>query len=576
MDARTSTDSFLFGQFRLDGLGGLFRLGHAGELVSVSLGSRARDVLRVLIERHGEVVSRDEIMAAVWSSTAVEEANLTVQISTLRRVLDQGNGGHSCIQTVSGRGYRFVLPVTRAEEVQQNLISAPIPDPALTEERVRPSPLFWRWLVAFGGFAGVLVVAAVAWIGGWFSSAAFNQNMDRRQSVIVLPFENSSGDPAQDDLAGVLTRDLTDIIAMGRHPVVPAVTAISYRGKSVDLQAIGHQFDVHFVLIGNVRQRTGHVISSASVYNVADGRPIWSRQFDLPDGPGVRATVVQMIFAGFWQATIDEEAQRAEHEHPYRLDKRDLMNIALSTSLFAPTKQHFLEQMSLAERALALDPNDLYGLELESRLHSDFVMQGYSSDPDADLAIADKAASRLLEIDANNLLTLRARTELLRARHYWPEAEAVVRRALTLRPTQAQRHYELGSILMGAGRHHEALQSFLNAKHFADRYDVLYLYDGNIAMADLALGQFAEAITMAHEAISECPSNAGRIAELPWLALIAATSESGQDDKARAYLRTFLATPRSWHSMTQIQQGPALVANQYLLNGLRNAGMPAE
>jgi DNA-binding winged helix-turn-helix (wHTH) protein len=88
MDARTSTDSFLFGQFRLDRLGGLSRFGHAGDLVSVSLGSRALDVLGVLIERHGELIPKDEIMAAVWPSTAVEEANLAVQISTHRRVLD--------------------------------------------------------------------------------------------------------------------------------------------------------------------------------------------------------------------------------------------------------------------------------------------------------------------------------------------------------------------------------------------------------------------------------------------------------------------------------------------------------
>jgi hypothetical protein len=135
------------------------------------------------------------------------------------------------------------------------------------------------------------------------------------------------------------------------------------------------------------------------------------------------------------------------------------------------------------------------------------------------------------------------------------------------------RHYELGFILMAAGRHQEALQSFQNAKRFAGG---LYLFDGKIALVNLALGQFAEAIVMARVAISECPSNTGRIAEFPWLALIAATSESGQNDKARAYLQTFLATPRSWHSMTQIKEWPAFAANQNLLNGLRTAGMPAE
>jgi DNA-binding winged helix-turn-helix (wHTH) protein/TolB-like protein/tetratricopeptide (TPR) repeat protein len=578
MDARIPTDSFLFGQFRLERLRGLSRVGHAGDPVSVSIGSRARDVLCLLIERHGELVSKDEIMATVWSGTAVEDANLTVQISTLRRVLDQGNSSQSCIQTIPGRGYRFVLPVTRAEEVQPNLTSAPIPDPAPTQETVRLRHPRGQWLTALGGFASVLVVIAVAWIGGWSSSpVASNQSGDRRQSVIVLPFDNSSGDPAQAGLAGALTRDLTNLVTLGRAgPVVPAVTANAYRGKSVDLRVIGRQFDVHFALTGNVYQREGHVISSASVYGVADGQPIWSREFDLPDGPGSRAAVAQKIFEGFWQATIDQEAYRAQHDHPDQLDKRDLTDIAQSTSLSAPTKEHFLKKMSLAGRVLAIDPNDLKGLESQARWHSQFVMLGYSSDPAVDLAIAEEAANRLLDIDPNHLWTLRARATVLRARADWPAAEAVVRRAITLQPTEANRHFELGSILMAVGRHQEAMQSFESAKHFADGSDPVYVFDENIALAELALGQFTEAMDMARVSISECPPNTGRIAEYPWLALIAAASESGQNDKARAYLQTFLATPRSWHSMTQVHEWPAFVANQNLMNGLRSAGMPTE
>src|SRR2546429_9617949 len=77
--------------------------------------ARALDVLVVLVERAGELVLKDEIMAAVWGRTVVESANLTVQISTLRRILDQDRLEGSCIQTVAARGYRFVAPVTRVD-----------------------------------------------------------------------------------------------------------------------------------------------------------------------------------------------------------------------------------------------------------------------------------------------------------------------------------------------------------------------------------------------------------------------------------------------------------------------------
>jgi DNA-binding winged helix-turn-helix (wHTH) protein len=107
-----TADIFLFEDFRLDRRGeGLSRRNERGIFVPVAIGPRALDVLAVLVERPGQLVWKEEIMAAVWGRTAVENANLTVQISTLRRILDQGRSEESCIQTVAARGYRFVVPV---------------------------------------------------------------------------------------------------------------------------------------------------------------------------------------------------------------------------------------------------------------------------------------------------------------------------------------------------------------------------------------------------------------------------------------------------------------------------------
>jgi class 3 adenylate cyclase len=105
------SEIFLFAEFRLDRHGGLFRRDDTGAFVPVTIGSRALDILCVLIERAGEVVSKDEIVAAVWPGTVVEDSNLTVQISALRRALDRGRPNGSFIQTVSGRGYRFIAPL---------------------------------------------------------------------------------------------------------------------------------------------------------------------------------------------------------------------------------------------------------------------------------------------------------------------------------------------------------------------------------------------------------------------------------------------------------------------------------
>src|SRR5262249_24673436 len=118
MGALDTSDMFLFKHFRLDRRG-LFRREKSGGFVPIKIGTRAEDILSILIERAGDLVSKDEIIAKVWPGTIVEESNLTVQISTLRRFLDERSADGASIQTVPGRGYRFVAKVTRVPTAPQ-------------------------------------------------------------------------------------------------------------------------------------------------------------------------------------------------------------------------------------------------------------------------------------------------------------------------------------------------------------------------------------------------------------------------------------------------------------------------
>ena len=122
-----------FANFRLDRRrGGLFRRGEDGVEVLVALGSRALDILTLLLDRGGDLVSKDEIISAVWQRAVVEDSNLTVHIAALRRVLDKDRAQGSCIQTVVGRGYRFVRPVTRSAAGIESTTQGP-------HERLEPS-----------------------------------------------------------------------------------------------------------------------------------------------------------------------------------------------------------------------------------------------------------------------------------------------------------------------------------------------------------------------------------------------------------------------------------------------------
>ena len=113
MTERASVSVLVFDGFRLDRqAGGLFRIDQGGRPSPLALGCRGLDLLDFLARRSGEPVSKDEIMTVVWSGRAVEEANLNVQISKLRHILDQDRAHGSCIQTITGFGYRFVAEVT--------------------------------------------------------------------------------------------------------------------------------------------------------------------------------------------------------------------------------------------------------------------------------------------------------------------------------------------------------------------------------------------------------------------------------------------------------------------------------
>jgi DNA-binding winged helix-turn-helix (wHTH) protein len=129
--ARDPDDVLLFDGFRFDRqAGGLFRVNDSGSASLVPLGSRALDLLALLARRNGETVTKEEIMTVVWSGRAVEEANLNVQVSKLRHILDLDRPCGSCIQTVTGYGYRFVADVLPVGHSPRSCIVGPAVDAA--------------------------------------------------------------------------------------------------------------------------------------------------------------------------------------------------------------------------------------------------------------------------------------------------------------------------------------------------------------------------------------------------------------------------------------------------------------
>ena len=239
MEELATGEMFLFEGFRLDRRG-LSQPDERGVFAPAVIASRALNVLRVLVKADGDLVSKDEIMAAVWPGTVVEDNNLTVQIAALRRILDQGRADGSCIQTVAGRGYRFAPVVTR--HAGDSTIS-------LTRVSVvgtRPPPPL---------------------------------------SIVVLPFTNLNSDPDQEYFADGLTDDLTtDLSRISGSVVIARGTAFTYKGKAVDAKEVGRELSVRYVLEGSVRRSGNRVRVNSQLVDAETDAHLWAERFDRDIG----------------------------------------------------------------------------------------------------------------------------------------------------------------------------------------------------------------------------------------------------------------------------------------------------
>jgi TolB-like protein/DNA-binding winged helix-turn-helix (wHTH) protein len=417
MSGRDSADILLFESFRLDRRGGaLSRLDPAGASTHVAIGSRALDLLALMVERPGELVSKDAIMEAVWPGTAVEEGNLTVQVSALRRILDRNRDGDSCIQTVPGRGYRFVAPVTRidgaalplprppsgngSERLVAEIVEPRHPDmPSATRSRVRHK----RWRAVVAAVIGALsllatVVATWHWRSPWFGEP----RPVPRLSIVVLPFTNLSDDGLSDDgkreyLADAITDDLTtDLSRITGMFVISRNTALSYRNRPIDTKQIGRELGVRYLLDGSVRRSGNQVRVNAQLIDTENNAHLWAERFDRDIGDvfALQNEITSRIAVALNLELIGSEAARPA----VRPDALDYILRARAALLKPPRPETYAETISLFERALELDPGSSEAQSMLSAVLVSRVIEGMTNSPNADVARAEELADKALAI----------------------------------------------------------------------------------------------------------------------------------------------------------------------------------
>jgi TolB-like protein/DNA-binding winged helix-turn-helix (wHTH) protein/rhodanese-related sulfurtransferase len=500
MDASVAGETLVFEGWRFDPrAGGLLRQGADGAWVPVPIGTRARDLLALLLQRPGALVSKDSIMDAVWPNVTVEPNNLTVQIATLRRTLDEGRAGNSCIETVPGRGYRFLPHVTRLASGQSDAAPAPVAEPPPARVRGTPGRL-WLWLLAGACAAGV--VGLLAW-GAWPG-----QSPPARLSLVVLPFQNL-GNASDDYLADGITDDLiSDLLLIPDALVIARGTTYAYRQRPRDLRQIGRDLGVRYAVEGSTR-RIGDILRiDAQLSSTETGVELWADRFDEPitNLAAGQEEIVTRMRTGLDINLFEIEKARSLRERPASPDAFDLILQARALYNQPPDLQRHERAHALFERALALDPSSVSAITwvvlclLEQADNNGGWGAGW------DNLEARQRTERLVTqanaIAPESRLTLGATFQWLRSQGRCDEAMPVAEKMIERFPNHALAYAYLGSCKLVTGHADEDIVLEKRAIRLNPRDPNIFLRYARLGIASLLLGKEQDAIEYLGKALA--------------------------------------------------------------------------
>ena len=575
-------DVYFFECFRLDQRG-LFRRDPSGAFAPVEIGSRALDVLQILVERARDLVLRDEIMVAVWPGTVVESSNLPVQIAALRRVIDNGRTEGSCIQTVSGRGYRFVAPVVRGTDSAEVVAALPKVE---AEARRSARARFRRRYATAAVLAGALIIAGGLWL--WPSPTAPPATARApvattvtstvpRLSIVVLPFANLSNDPDQQYLVDAITEDLTtDLSRISGNFVISRNTAFAYRNKPVSEKQIGHELGVRYVLEGSVQRSGKQMRVNAQLIDADTDAHLWAERFehDVGDLFALQNEITSRIAIALSVAMVGAEAARPTNNP----DAFDLILRGRAADLKPISRDSYEERISMFERALTADPGSV---EAQSRLAIalvDRVLDFDSSTEEADLKRAEELATIAVAASPRSEVAHMAKANMLRARRRCGEAIREYETALALNRNLVNAWAAIGRCKIFIGPIEEAILPQEQAIRLSPLDPHIATWYYRIGEAHLLQSQLDDAILWFEKARS---ANEG----LAYVhgALASAYALKGDTDHAAAELAEARKLVCCRSSIARLRantryETPAIraLAEATLYAGLRKAGVPEE
>jgi TolB-like protein/tetratricopeptide (TPR) repeat protein len=451
----------------------------------VPIGHRAAALLRILLSEHGKVVSRADLMEAVWPGLALEDSNLSVQIASLRKALGTSATGEEWVATVPRLGYRFVGKLT---ESGGEASSSSHPD---------------KWPMP-----------------------------SEHPSIAVLPFSNLSSDADQAYFADGLADDIiTGLSRLRWLLVIARNSSFTFREKGVDFREIGRELAARYILDGSVRRSGDHIRVSAQMIEASTAAQIWSERYDceVVDIFAVQDQITQAVVASIEPHLYAAEGFRLQSKAPESLDAWGFVMRAMPYiwTWKAADNETAIEYL---KRAVEIDPGYARANSLLAWAHAARLHTGWSSVRES-LSLALSYARLGVEQDGDDPwghLALGFSQSM--SRQSKPAIDELTV-AIEINPNFAFGHAMLGLALGYSGEPERGLDHLSLAMRLSPRDAQQARYLSCTGLCHLIAGRFERAAEFERRAVQLRPHFLGA-----WRSLAAAAALAGDSEVAKVAL----------------------------------------
>ena len=485
------------------------------------------DLLAYLIRHRERVVTKDDLVGAIWNGRIVSDAALTTRLNAARCAIGDSGAEQRLIKTLPRKGFRFVGQVREAREVASpNPGDAPESAPAVPD----------------------------------------------KPSIAVLPFANMSGDPEQEYFADGMVEEITTALSRFKWLfVIARNSSFTFKGKAVDIREVGRRLGVRYVLEGAVRKASGKVRITGQLIEAATGAHIWADRFerDMTDIFALQDDVTVAVVTAIQPKLLQTEIAMATRRRPEDLTAYDFYLRTIQQARPA-TPEGLAEALRLVQCALELDPRFGSVAVLAGVSHMMNVVLGYAIDPEFDRKEAVRLMRLALSLDDGDPSTLASAAAISAFMVGDCETEIeMADRAVALNPNSYQTWNNRGWVYEIAGQPEEAIRSFERAIRMSPVDPQLYTTFTGMGFAFIELRRFDEAIVAGKKALRQNPSYPG-----PYRGLASAFAHLGRDAEARKAAARMLEidpafTISAWIARSQLSKTAKL-----MIEGFRKAGLP--